>query len=121
MKKTTLILLAATISLTGCFDYSNGTRSGTVTKFSHKGIFCKTWEGELNVGGFRNRNNGQGGSTVVANIFEFTVEDEKIVPQIQAALESDKPVVLEYHEELFTSPCRSSTNYFITGVKDAAQ
>lgn len=51
--------------------YSDGERTGVITKFSHKGMLIKTWEGELNMGGF-----DQGG---VATIWAFSVDDPVIV------------------------------------------
>lgn len=37
-----ILLSAVALLLTGCFDYSDGERSGTVIKLSRKGVLCKT-------------------------------------------------------------------------------
>ena len=34
------------------YTYSEGMRQGTISKFSRKGIVCKTWEGELAMANF---------------------------------------------------------------------
>jgi hypothetical protein len=47
--------------------YSDGTRSGVLTKVSRKGYVFKTYEGEMNIGGFN-----QGDGTIMpAVIFKF--------------------------------------------------
>lgn len=113
--------LAVLLLLTGCLDYSDGVKAGTVTQFSHKGYFCKTWEGQLLMGGLRKetQRTSDGKSTfdtMVANTMDFTVEDPALVPVIQAALESGDRVQLAYHQEVATF-CRSdSGSRFITGV-----
>ena len=40
--------------------YSEGTRSGVVQKFSKKGMFWSTWEGEMNLG-YNTQNGGRSG------------------------------------------------------------
>jgi hypothetical protein len=38
------------IFLSSCSEnYSNGERIGLITQFSHKGLFWKSWEGQLNL------------------------------------------------------------------------
>ena len=51
-----LLLLAAGgfalyVWITLRYDYSEGERAGYIQKFSRKGWLCKTWEGELAMGG----------------------------------------------------------------------
>lgn len=108
----------------GCFDYSDGERVGTVVKFSRKGVFCKTWEGEMVLGGMRTKTSthSSGDQTyttksLVANVWSFTVEDESLVPQFKAALESQEPIQVRYTQELVTL-CRSDSegNYFATEI-----
>lgn len=118
MKK--LLPLALLIALTGCFDYSDGDRAGVVNKLSRKGIIFKTWEGEMNLGGFRNQANaatGQSTGAMTANIFTFTVEDEVVVEKLRAAMAEGRVVSLTYRQELIVMPWRGDTNYFITNVR----
>lgn len=122
--RNAILVAALCLPLAGCFEYSNGDRVGTITKFSKKGFFCKTWEGEMFLGGMRKKSNYNEkgeftGTSVVANVWPFTVEDETLVPLVKAALESGEPVVLHYKEEMI-SFCRSdSGSYFVTSVRGA--
>lgn len=116
-----LMLLAAfpTHTMGDLFD---GDRAGQISKFSHTGLFCKTWEGQMNLGGMRRQEitSSDGKSTMsemVPNTFEFTVGDLAIVPKIQAALDSGDRVTLHYKHGVIVSPCGSSTGYFIDKVK----
>lgn len=124
MRISKFVSLLVLLSLTGCFDYSDGDRAGVITKFSHKGLMCKTWEGSMNLGGMRKERKAAGTDedgdtqyidTMVPNTFDFTVEDLSLLPQIEAAMESGKRVQLHYRQEMFTL-CRSDSNYFITAV-----
>ena len=65
---TIIILFVAYISICG-LTYSSGTRTGIVIKVSQKGYVFKTYEGELNLGGF-----SQGeGTIMVKNIWNFSI------------------------------------------------
>jgi hypothetical protein len=110
-------VFAFAFALAGC-SYSDGERSGTVTKFSKKGIFCKTWEGELVMGGMRTSLSDDGNSsTATANIFEFSVIDDGIVKKVREKLESGERATLIYEQELIPAICQRGTSYVITGVK----
>ena len=117
-----ILLLGIIPLLAGCFEYSDGERRGTITKLSKKGFFCKTWEGEMYMGGMKKQSHlsddGKSLSTsMVANTFEFTVEDEKLIPSLKAKMESGDVVIVHYKEEVF-SFCRSdSKNYFVDFMK----
>lgn len=93
------------------WEYSDGTRTGTITKFSNKGLpFCKTWEGEL---AMENLKTARGG---VSGTFNFSVKDDAIVQQIKEAQNSGQSVNLEYSQTLFQWPCEQKTDYEITKV-----
>ena len=121
MRKIFLMMLCAPL-LAGCYEVSSGERVGTVVKLSKRGYFCKTWEGQMLLGGLRKQTNlsSDGKSTttsMVANTWDFTISDEKVLPAIQAALDSGDPIRLQYRQELVTF-CRSdSDDYFVTGIK----
>lgn len=117
-----LILLVTALMLTGCFDYSDGDRIGTVIKLSRKGLVCKTWEGQMYLGGLKKQTNsssdGQSTTTsMVANTWDFTVEDETLLPAIRKAMETGVPITLRYRQELVTL-CRSDSDgdYFVTAA-----
>lgn len=94
----------------GC-SVSDGTRSGVVTKFTSKGLFTKSWEGEMVAGGLRAGANG-----MVANVWHFSVQDAKLVPIVQAACESGQTVALKYHQTAGYNPASRDSAYLIVGV-----
>lgn len=93
--------------------YSIGARTGTVTKFSNKGMFMKSFEGELNMGGLKQSSDKNGKTTAVANIFEFSVTEPSIIKTIEEALDSGKSVKLSY-TQYFVKPLGIETPYVIT-------
>ena len=85
----------------------DGDRVGIVTKLSHRGVFWKTWEGQLILG-------GQG--TVTTNVWEFSIIDPQLRDEIKKALDTQTKVRLSYHQNLLPRPWNGSTKYFITAV-----
>lgn len=87
--------------------YSEGTRSGILTKVSKKGYVFKTYEGELNVGGLN-----QGDGTIMpATIFKFSMGDKKVYDDLELA--QGKKVILHYKEVIHSFFWQGETNYFI--------
>lgn len=86
------------------FSVSEGVRSGVLSKFSHKGILIKTWEGELNEGFGATR------------FFPFSVEDnqEQVIEDLKKY--QGQYVKLEYTERIKTLPWWGDTHYFIIKV-----
>ena len=120
-----ILVLALALTLAGCFELSDGQRTGTVVKLSKRGWFCKTWEGQMYLGGLKKQttvgstSNGDTttSTSMVANTFEFTVENPKLIPILQAKMQAAEPVTVTYREEA-VSFCRSdSDSYFVTDVK----
>ena len=111
MKKL-LLAVAATAFLSACgvLTYSEGDRAGVVTKLSKKGVVCKTWEGELLMGGINQF------AAPAANVFHFSVVDENIVDDLKVVMEQQKPVRLTYKQVLLPWFCDQQTEYQIVGV-----
>lgn len=109
-KITIYVLLALTFGLISYtlviynFTYSQGVRSGVLSKFSNKGVIFKTWEGELNEGFGATR------------FFPFSVldNDEKVIEDLKKY--QGQYVKLEYKERIKTLPWWGDTHYFITKV-----
>ena len=110
-----LLVLAALAALytwfTLSWSYSEGDRAGYLQKFSKRGWLCKTWEGEILL------------STMPGAIperFAFTVRDDAVARQLQAAL--GKRVVITYaqHKGIPTR-CFGDTEYFIEKVTVTGQ
>ena len=94
-------------------NYSEGTRLGTVTKFSEKGILCKTFEGEMMLPA-TSRINGQGEDFM----FRFTVKDPAVVQKVEDAMLSGRRVAVEYQEALWVpTSCLQDTKYTIKDIK----
>ena len=94
--------------------YSEGERIGFLTKFSHKGRFFKSWEGELNL--------TQTGMNT-SSLFNFSIdndkEDKNLVSMIDSAVNNGWKVKLIYHQTSFKNwwENRGETNYFINRIE----
>ncbi len=86
---------------------SEGDRVGKVIKLSNKGIFFKTWEGQLIAG-------GQG--VINQGLWNFSVVDPEVVEKLKKAMETQTMVKLSYKQNLLYRPWKGSTTYFITDV-----
>jgi hypothetical protein len=92
-------------------SYSDGTRSGILTKVSRKGYIFKTYEGELNVGGFN-----QGDGTIMpASIFKFSVRDDNVYRKLDSL--QGRKVILSYKQVYKNFFWQGETDYFIHDVR----
>ena len=102
MKSSSVALIS--LLLCACApDYSEGSRVGVVTKLSYKGLFVKSWEGEMVMGGMRQHRDEDGNVSTVANVFTFNV-DPSVVDKVRAAQESGRPVELVYRQWAMQPP-----------------
>ena len=109
-----LILLTMVAGVVSVFGVtSDGKRIGTITKFSYKGVFVKSYEGELNMGGVRNHTDSEGHSSMVANVWEFSCSNPTIAKQLDDLL--GKEVVIKYHQS-FPGLSRN-TSYDVVSVE----
>lgn len=99
-------------------NYSEGSRTGYITKISHKGVVFKTWEGELNFGFF-----GVGGQNgrPSENIWQFSVSDDKVARQIQDASETGHKVTLLYKQKYRKIFFRGDTEYLVYQVESVKE
>jgi hypothetical protein len=116
MKKIVLMFVASLL-LFGCSaHYSDGSRVGVVRKFSKKGVFIKSWEGELLLGGVVQQGTGEN-ATLVNETFNFSIDPEdnnaeKIANLVEVGMDSGKRVKLFYIENTLPK-IRTDTGYFI--------
>ncbi|MGE0569399.1 MAG: 6-phosphogluconate dehydrogenase [Bacteroidia bacterium] len=92
-------------------SYSDGTRSGILTKVSRKGYIFKTYEGELNIGGI-----DQGDGTIMPlTIFKFSVKDK----ETYLALDSlqGKKIIVHYNQVMKNFFWQGESDYFVYKVK----
>ena len=117
MKRLFFILSSVTILFTSCTEnYSNGERIGLISKFSEKGVFWKSWEGDmvLTQTGMNQSANGD---------FEFSVDNDRpdttVIKMIDSAANLGWKVKLTYHEVLGYNwfQNRGETDHFITKVE----
>ena len=98
--------------------YSEGVRIGDLQKFSQKGMFTKSWEGEIVLEGFKIRGNENG--TKGGNVWAFSVTDPAVASQINAAVMDGGRVALKYCQVNpldITRGLSISTSYIVTQVK----
>lgn len=104
--------LIAVIGLTGFMlfarymHYSDGVRSGSIVKFSEKGVMFKTWEGQLQFG-------------EASNLWDFSVYpgDDELQEKIRMAVKANKEVQVTYDESFVAISFWGDTKYFIKEVE----
>jgi hypothetical protein len=114
VKGRTLLILLTSVALFALYlwaalswAYSDGERAGILQKFTRKGWICKTYEGELAMSVIPG---------VAPTIWFFSVRDEHLAPQLNAAL--GKRVVLHYTEHRgIPGNCFGDTSYFVRSVR----
>jgi len=85
------------------WSYSEGERAGYLQKLSRKGWLCKTWEGEILLSSMPG---------AIPERFAFTVRDENVVRQLQAAMGQRVQLTYQQHIGVPTS-CFGETEYFV--------
>lgn len=94
-------------------EISEGRRVGVITKFSHKGLFIKSYEGELNMGGVRNETDSEMRTITVANTWKFSCSDPRIASQIEALI--GKEVIIKYRQSF--AGFERDTSYDVVSVE----
>jgi sulfopyruvate decarboxylase TPP-binding subunit len=94
-------------------SFSSGYRAGVPIKMSHKGVLFKTWEGQLNIGGLTNSDQG-----AIPTTWEFSIaEDEELVRnKIDQAITQGKRVKLNYKEKYIKLFWKGDTKYLVYEV-----
>ena len=112
-----VIFLGGILAFTLAYNlnFSDGFRSGTIVKLSHKGTIFKTYEGQLLSGGLAT---GEGGD-ISSNLWDFSVEksDEQVRADIEKAVYERYPVKLRYKEKYYTFFWRGDTKYYVYSVE----
>lgn len=86
--------------------YSDGYRDGIVRKFSDKGVWFKTYEGELAL-------DGAGGAI---GKWDFTVSDTAVIEELKN-IPPGQRVRLHYKQYFVTMPFSGDTDYRVTKVE----
>lgn len=90
--------------------YSDGTRSGVLTKVTRKGYVFKTYEGEINIGGI---NQGEG-TIIPLTIFRFSTTKKQIYDSLEVY--QGRKVVLKYRQVIKNLVWQGETDYFVEHV-----
>jgi hypothetical protein len=110
----TAALLTLIILVLTHVNYSEGTRAGFVIKVSKKGVFFKTWEGQLNLQSFgaASLNNS------FSEVFDFSIPkgDTAIYRQLQEVSLTGERINMHYIEKLVKLPWNGDTKYFVTKI-----
>jgi hypothetical protein len=108
---TILILLFALAIYWFCYNvYSDGERTGLLTKLSRKGNIFKTYEGEMLIGNFQ-----QAPNVMVPEKYAFSVKDEKLADTLMKL--QGKVVSLKYNQYRRSLPWRGESEYVVTGLE----
>jgi hypothetical protein len=106
------VLIAIVILVAGYFwvvlswNYSTGERAGWVQKFSKKGWFCKTWEGEMAMVSMPG---------TAQEKFYFTVWDDAVADDLNKVM--GKRVAVHYEEKVgLPTSCFGETRHYVTRV-----
>ncbi len=92
------------------WTFSEGTRAGELIKVSRKGVVFKTYEGQLNLGGFQSDNAG-----IVGNIWEFSTTKNNVYDRLQEL--EGKKIKLHYRQRYKPMPWQGKTDYFVHKVE----
>ena len=88
------------------WNYSTGERAGWIQKFSKKGWFCKTWEGEMAMVSMPG---------AIPEKFYFTVWDDVVAGEVNKVM--GKRVSLHYQEKVgLPTSCFGETRHYVTRV-----
>jgi hypothetical protein len=108
IRSTLILSLISAIFISGytylmlSWSYAEGERAGYVQKFSKRGWFCKTWEGELAMVSMPG---------TMSEKFFFSVRDDRVANKINANMGRKVAMQYEQHVGLPTS-CFGETEYF---------
>lgn len=93
---------------------SEGERTGVVTKISKKGIMFKTWEAQMNLGGFVTNSEGQ----MVPNVWLFSIESDDLAKNVSEVSRQGIPVTIEYEQMVAVPFSVGETNYLAKSVQN---
>lgn len=94
--------------------YSDGERTGLLTKLSRKGNIFKTYEGEVLIGNFQ-----QAPNVMVPEKFYFSVKNEKLADTLMKL--QGKVISLKYFQYRKTLPWRGESVYVVTDLARVGQ
>lgn len=129
MRKILIALLVVILMIAGCagcgealnrVTYIEGSRVGYIVKFAELGLFSKTYQGEVNMGGVRSTSIGG----MSPNTWYFSLDNQRrrgenldsIAAAINTFLSNGHAVKISYYAPFFAWPWRSSNRYLVQKV-----
>jgi len=93
------------------YTYSEGYRAGLLQKFSNKGTFFKTFEGEIILSSVSSTSN----VAIASEKFLFSVTDKKLASQFDTL--QGRNVIVHYVEKNGVVFWRGDTRYLVDSIK----
>jgi hypothetical protein len=106
-----VIFLATFIYWKYFYTYSEGYRAGLLQKFSHKGTFIKTYEGEMILSSVASTRD----IAIASEKFQFTVINDDLIRQFDTLQGSN--VIVHYIQKNGTVFWRGDSKYLVDSVK----
>ncbi|MCX6335517.1 MAG: hypothetical protein NT092_14660 [Bacteroidia bacterium] len=106
-----VIFLAGIIYWKYFYTYSEGYRAGLLQKFSHKGTFVKTYEGEMVLSSVASSRD----IALASEKFQFTVINKNLVRQFDT-LQGDN-IIVHYRQMNGAVFWRGDSKYLVDSVK----
>jgi hypothetical protein len=92
------------------YTYSEGFRAGLLQKFSNKGTFFKTYEGEMILSSVSSTSN----VAIASEKFLFSVTNKKLAIQFDTLQGRD--VIVHYIQKNGAVPWRGDSNYLVDSI-----
>jgi hypothetical protein len=105
-----LILVAVFIYFKYFFTYSEGYRAGLLQKFSNKGVFFKTYEGELILSSVASTSN----VAIASEKFHFSVLEKDMKMSFDTL--QGRNVIVHYIEKKGAVPWRGDSRYIVDSI-----
>jgi hypothetical protein len=102
-------------------EYIQGSRVGYIVKFAKRGLFWKSYQGEVNMGGVQNT--GIGGAS--PSVWNFSLDNQRrrgenidsLVKVINVFLSTGQAVIFTYYAPFYSWPWRSNGRYLVQSVR----
>lgn len=101
------VIAAGYVKIALTWSYSKGERIGYIQKFSEKGWFCKTWEGELQMLPVPG---------ALPEKFNFSVRDKTLITKLNASMGKKVSLFYEQHKGIPTN-CFGESEYFAVDAR----
>jgi hypothetical protein len=106
-----LVFLAVFVYFKYFFTYSEGYRAGLLQKFSHKGVFVKTYEGEMVLSSVSSTRD----VTLASEKFLFTVTNKNLIREFDTL--QGENIIIHYKQKKGAIFFRGDSPYLVDSIK----